>query len=40
VWDRQALWNNTGTNAAIERAVANGKITRAGVTGDNANNGY
>ena len=40
VWDRQALWNNTGTNAAIERAVTNGKITRAGVTGDNANNGY
>ena len=40
VWDRQALWNKTGTNAAIERAFSNGKITRAGVSGDNANSGY
>lgn len=40
VWDRQALWNKTGTNAAIERAFSDGKITRAGVSGDNANSGY
>lgn len=40
VWDRQGLWNQTGTNAAIERAFTNGKITRAGVSGDNANGNY
>lgn len=40
VWDRQGLWNNTGTNAAIERAVGSNKIKRAGTTGDNAQGGY
>ena len=40
VWDRQALWNQTGTNAAIERAFNDGKITRAGVSGDNKENNY
>ena len=40
VHDRQGLWNNTGTNAAIERAFTDGNITRAGKTGDNAEGGY
>ena len=40
VWDRQALWNQTGTNAAIERAFNDGKITRAGVSGDNKESNY
>lgn len=40
VWDRQGLWNATGTNAAIERAVGSNKIQRAGTTGDNAQGGY
>lgn len=40
VHTRQGLWNNTGTNAAIERAFDKGNITRAGKTGDNAEGGY
>lgn len=40
VHTRQGLWNNTGTNAAIERAFNDGNITRAGKTGDNAEGGY
>lgn len=40
VHTRQGLWNNTGTNAAIERAFNDGTITRAGKTGDNAEGGY
>ena len=40
VYDRQGKWNNTGTNAAIERALSNGKITRPGTSGDNSEGGY
>lgn len=40
VYARQGLWNNTGTNAAIERAFNEGNITRVGKTGDNAESGY
>lgn len=35
VFDRQGLWEGTGTNAAIEDLVAKGVIKRPGVSGDN-----
>jgi hypothetical protein len=40
VWNRQAEWNKTGTNAVIDRAVASGKIKQSGTTGDNKSGNY
>lgn len=40
VYDRQGKWNNTKTNAAIQRAVDSGKITTYGKSGDNASGNY
>lgn len=40
VWDRQAEWNKTGTNAVIDRAIKSGKIKPSGTTGDNESGNY
>lgn len=40
VYDRQGLWNATGNNAAIQRAIDSGKIISVGNSGDNAAGNY
>lgn len=37
---RQENWNTTGTNAAIQQAIANKKIKPSGNSGDNTNGGF
>ena len=37
---RQEDWNTTGTNAAIQQAILNGKIKPSGNSGDNKDKGY